>query len=42
MRDIIARLADDSDFTEYKKEYGKTILTGYACIDGWSVGIVAN
>lgn len=42
MRDIIARLVDDSDFTEYKKEYGKTILTGYARIDGWSVGIVAN
>ncbi len=42
MRDIIARIVDDSDFTEYKKEYGKTILTGYARIDGWSVGIVAN
>ncbi|CAG5080056.1 acyl-CoA carboxylase subunit beta [Parvicella tangerina] len=40
--DIIKRLVDDSDFTEYKKGYGKTILTGYARIDGWSVGIVAN
>ena len=42
MRDIIARLVDDSDFEEYKKEYGQTILTGYARIDGWAVGIVAN
>ena len=42
MRDLIARLVDDSKFTEYKKEYGKTIITAYARIDGWSVGIVAN
>ncbi len=42
MRDIIARLVDDSIFEEYKKEYGQTILTGYARIDGWAVGIVAN
>jgi acetyl-CoA carboxylase carboxyltransferase component len=40
--EIIKRLVDDSEFTEYKKGYGKTILTGYARIDGWSVGIVAN
>ncbi len=40
--EIIKRLVDDSDFTEYKEGYGKTILTGYARIDGWSVGIVAN
>lgn len=40
--DIIKRLVDDSDFTEYKQGYGKTIITGYARIDGWSVGIVAN
>lgn len=40
--EIIKRLVDDSDFTEYKKGYGKTILTGYARIDGWAVGIVAN
>jgi 3-methylcrotonyl-CoA carboxylase beta subunit len=42
MRDLIARLVDDSKFTEYKKEYGKTIITAYARIDGWAVGIVAN
>ncbi len=42
MREIISRLVDDSDFEEYKKDYGKTILTGYARIDGWAVGIVAN
>lgn len=40
--DIIKRLVDGSEFTEYKKGYGRTILTGYARIDGWSVGIVAN
>jgi acetyl-CoA carboxylase carboxyltransferase component len=40
--EIIKRLVDDSEFTEYKEGYGKTILTGYARIDGWSVGIVAN
>ncbi|HLW13917.1 MAG TPA: carboxyl transferase domain-containing protein, partial [Flavobacteriaceae bacterium] len=32
----------DSEFEQYKKGYGKTILTGYARIDGWAVGIVAN
>ncbi|MCB9192080.1 MAG: acyl-CoA carboxylase subunit beta [Flavobacteriales bacterium] len=42
MRDLISRLVDDSKFTEYKKEYGKTIITAYARIDGWAVGIVAN
>lgn len=42
MREIIARLVDDSDFEEYKEGYGQTILTGYARIDGWAVGIVAN
>lgn len=42
MRDLIARVVDESKFTEYKKEYGKTIITAYARIDGWSVGIVAN
>ncbi|MFM1877055.1 MAG: hypothetical protein RL266_2792 [Bacteroidota bacterium] len=42
MRELIARLVDDSEFTEYKKEYGKTIITAYARIDGWAVGIVAN
>lgn len=42
MLEIIKRLVDDSDFEEYKEGYGKTILTGYARIDGWAVGIVAN
>ena len=42
MREIIKRLVDGSEFEEYKEGYGKTILTGYARIDGWAVGIVAN
>src|SRR6056297_975805 len=36
------RLVDNSDFEEYKEGFGQTIITGYARIDGWSVGIVAN
>ena len=42
MQAIIDRLVDNSEFEEYKKGYGQTILTGYARIDGWAVGIVAN
>ena len=42
MLEIIKRLVDDSDFEQYKEGYGKTLLTGYARIDGWAVGIVAN
>ena len=42
MKDIIVRLVDNSDFEEYKEGYGKTIICGYARIDGWAVGIVAN
>ncbi len=42
MMDIIKRLVDDSQFDQYKQGYGKSILTGYARIDGWAVGIVAN
>lgn len=42
MLDIIKRLVDNSEFEQYKEGYGKTILTGYARIDGWAVGIVAN
>ncbi|MCC5944723.1 MAG: acyl-CoA carboxylase subunit beta [Bernardetiaceae bacterium] len=42
MRELIERIVDDSDFEEYKKDYGKTILCGHARIDGWAVGIVAN
>ncbi len=42
MKEIIKRLVDDSTFDEYKSDYGKTIITGYARIDGWAIGIVAN
>ena len=42
MMEIINRLVDDSEFEEYKAGYGQTIITGYARIDGWAVGIVAN
>ncbi len=42
MHEIIKRLVDNSDFEEYKAGYGKTIITGYARMDGWAVGIVAN
>jgi 3-methylcrotonyl-CoA carboxylase beta subunit len=42
MTEIIERLVDNSEFEQYKEGYGKTILTGYARIDGWAVGIVAN
>ncbi|MCH8326310.1 MAG: acyl-CoA carboxylase subunit beta [Bacteroidetes bacterium] len=42
MYDVIARIVDDSSIDEYKAGYGKTIITAYARIDGWSVGIVAN
>jgi len=41
-REIVKRLVDNSEFEEYKEEYGKTIFCGYARIDGWAVGIVAN
>ncbi len=40
--EIIERLVDNSDFQQYKDGYGMTILCGYARIDGWAVGIVAN
>ncbi|HZP24202.1 MAG TPA: acyl-CoA carboxylase subunit beta [Terriglobales bacterium] len=42
MKEIIARIVDDSDFGEYKGEYGETVLCGYARIGGFAVGIVAN
>ncbi len=42
MLEIINRIVDDSEFEQYKEDYGKTILCGYARIDGWAVGIVAN
>ena len=41
-KEIIMRLVDDSKFTEYKAGFGKSIICGYARIDGWSVGIVMN
>ncbi|MBP9152762.1 MAG: acyl-CoA carboxylase subunit beta [Flavobacteriales bacterium] len=42
MREIIYRLVDESKIDEYKADYGKSIITCYARIDGWAVGIVAN
>ncbi|NNE31663.1 MAG: acyl-CoA carboxylase subunit beta [Winogradskyella sp.] len=42
MKEIIKRIVDNSEFEEYKEGYGKTIITAYARIDGWAVGIVAN
>ena len=42
MKEIIARLVDKSEFEEYKEGYGQSIICGYARIDGWAVGIVAN
>jgi acetyl-CoA carboxylase carboxyltransferase component len=42
MKELIRCLVDDSDFTEYKPNFGKSIICAYARIDGWSVGIVAN
>ena len=40
--DLLEALVDQDSFTEYKSGYGKTLVCGYARIDGWSVGIVAN
>ncbi|MBW0163517.1 MAG: acyl-CoA carboxylase subunit beta [Sediminibacterium sp. Gen4] len=42
MLDIIERMVDNSEFDQFKQDYGKTILCGYARIEGWAVGIVAN
>ena len=42
MVDVIECMVDNSEFDQYKEEYGKSILCGYARIDGWAVGIVAN
>jgi acetyl-CoA carboxylase carboxyltransferase component len=41
-KELIKCLVDDSEFTEYKEDYGKSIICAYARIDGWAVGIVAN
>ena len=42
MVEIIRRIVDDSVFEQFKEDYGKTILCGYARVEGWAVGIVAN
>ena len=42
MLEIIERIVDNSEFEQFKEHYGKTMLCGYARIDGWAVGIVAN
>jgi 3-methylcrotonyl-CoA carboxylase beta subunit len=42
MLEIIERIVDNSEVEQFKEDYGKTILCGYARIDGWAVGIVAN
>ena len=42
MHEIIYRLVDNSEFEEYKKEYGQSIICGLGRVDGWAVGIVAN
>ncbi len=42
MREVIARIVDRSEFDEYKADFGRTVLCGYARIGGRAVGIVAN
>jgi acetyl-CoA carboxylase carboxyltransferase component len=42
MVEIIERIVDNSEFEQFKEDYGKTIICGYGRIDGWAVGIVAN
>ena len=42
MLDLIECIVDNESFDEFKKDYGKTIVCGYARVDGWAVGIVAN
>jgi 3-methylcrotonyl-CoA carboxylase beta subunit len=42
VRDVIARLVDDSQFDEFKALYGSTLVCGFAQIDGYPVGIIAN
>ncbi|WP_109489346.1 acyl-CoA carboxylase subunit beta [Occallatibacter savannae] len=42
MHEVIARIVDRSEFDEYKEEFGRTVLCGYARIGGYAVGIVAN
>ncbi len=40
--DVIERIVDNSEFDQFKQDYGKTIVCGYGRVDGWAVGIVAN
>lgn len=40
--EVLARLVDESEFEEYKPDYGQSIVCGFGRIDGWAVGIVAN
>jgi acetyl-CoA carboxylase carboxyltransferase component len=42
MREVIARIVDRSEFDEYKQEFGRTLICGYARIGGRAVGVVAN
>lgn len=42
VNDLLDRIVDDNSFDQYKEDYGKTIVCGYARIEGWAVGIVAN
>ncbi len=42
IREVIARIVDGSDFQEFKARYGKTLVTGFAHIYGYPVGIIAN
>jgi acetyl-CoA carboxylase carboxyltransferase component len=42
MTELLKRIVDNSELTQYKQDYGKTMICAYARIDGWAVGIVAN
>lgn len=42
IREVIARVVDGSYFDEFKPRFGETLVTGFAHIDGWPVGIIAN
>ena len=42
MNKVLQCIVDEDSFTEFKKGYGQTLITGFARVDGWSVGIVAN
>jgi 3-methylcrotonyl-CoA carboxylase beta subunit len=42
VHEVIARIVDASEFDEYRAEYGRTLVTGFARVGGWAVGIVAN